>query len=608
MGRMHLSLQSQPQSKMHPLKKLIFVLILTAVTALVVICGKNIKSDAESQRVGTQPSIVINQVGYQPNWPKSAFLLNFRDGEIENTAPETAELVDRVSEKVVFSLHPSQPQPDEASGDIIQILDFSSFGQEGDYYLRYGNIQSAPFKLGKDIYQEPLVKLLRSYYLQRCGIALDDPVTGIYHPPCHLKDGAIAHPDKYHQAREPIAAQGGWHDAGDYGKYVTTTAVTIARLLSLYEQYPDRFWDGQLQIPEGGNGIPDLLDEMRVGLDWLLKMQRQDGAVYRKLSGKEWPIDLSPDEDRQPRYVYGISTPETAKFAAAMAMAARVYASAQPELAQTYLTAAFSAWNFLETQSTMKVDWLEGDDSGSGKYLFSELDREESLKTDLDDRLWAAAELFITTGRPSFEQYFAQNLDSFDYTLFEWKDPSSLGMLDYLLQARQPGSEALKAKIQAKLRQRADALLTKAANSGYRLANHRFIWGSNKMAAEEGITLAHAYQLTKNPAYLRAAIDQLDYLLGRNHFNQTFVTGVGTHPVQQVNHLFARAKNINIPGLLVGGPNEDAQDGIAPKHLGPLSYVDDARSYATNEYAIDYNASLISLMGMLMGEASEAEL
>jgi endoglucanase len=244
-----------------------------------------------------------------------------------------------------------------------------------------------------------------------------------------------------------------------------------------------------------------------------------------------------------------------------------------------------------------------GDDSGSGKYLASEWDTEPALKTDIDNRLWAASELFVTTGNPAFEQYLVLQLPALSYTLFEWKDPSPLAMSDYLMQKRRPGSEMLKQQIKEKLLARANVLMQKVAMSGYRLANDQFIWASNKMAAEEGITLFYAYKLTDNSDYLKAAFDQLDYLLGRNSFNLSFVSGVGTNAVRNVHHRISRAKRIVMPGLLVGGPNTYAQDDIAPKGLGPKSYLDDERSYATNEYAIDYNASLIGLMGMLMAEA-----
>jgi len=560
--------------------------------------GLYAKSNAQSLFRSSSSSIVINQVGYYPGRTKAAFLIN-----PNNSTTNQVKLLDAKTRQTVFVAQLGQPLRDSASQDLIQTIDFTDFNQEGSYYLKLGNLESYSFQIGRNIYQDAFTKLLRSYYLQRCGVAINDPVTGLNHPPCHLSDGIIAHTDNFHQAGESFSATGGWHDAGDFGKYVGPTAVTVGRLLSLYEQYPNLFSDRQLTIPESGNNRPDLLDEVKVGLDWMLKMQRKDGALYRKLSGKNWPGEIMPNEDTQPRFVYGISTPETGKFAGAMAMAARVYAPIDSGLAQNYLQAARKAWGFLQTQPAMRVDWFAGDDSGSGKYLASEWDPEESLKTDQDDRLWAAAELLITTGEESFEQYLSQNLPTFDYTLFEWKDPSPLAMSNYLMRTGGKGSEDVKQQIKQKLIGRADALLQKVNRSGYRLAIDKFVWASNKMAAEEGITLFYAYKLTGNKDYLKAASDQVDYLLGRNHFNLSFVSGVGTNAVQHVHHRIARAKRVVIPGLLVGGPNTEAQDDIAPKSLGPLSYVDDERSYATNEYAIDYNASLIGLMGLLMGEA-----
>jgi endoglucanase len=177
-------------------------------------------------------------------------------------------------------------------------------------------------------------------------------------------------------------------------------------------------------------------------------------------------------------------------------------------------------------------------------------------------------------------------------------------MIDYLMLTGRKGSDSLKQQIKEKLLQRADSLMQKVASSGYRLANQDFVWASNKRAAEEGITLLYAYRLTGEPTYFNAAVDQLDYLLGRNHFNKSFITGIGSNSVRYVHHRIAQAKKIVIPGLMVGGPNSEAQDGVAPKGLGPLSYLDDERSFATNEYAIDYNASVIGLMGMLMTQAN----
>jgi endoglucanase len=572
------------------------LLILIGAFFLIIASGNWTQLHAASSA-----KIVVNQVGYLPNSPKVALLVN------SDTAQQKIELVNSITKQTVQVITPSQPVRDRDSNDRLQTIDFSQIQQAGKYLLRAGSIaegrlstnESYPFSIASNVYQEPIIKLLHSYYLQRCGIAIDDPVTGIRHAPCHIRDGAIAHKDAINQSGKAISSTGGWHDAGDYGKYVSTTAVTVGRLLSLYENNPKAFPDRQLSIPESGNGISDLLDEMRVGLDWMLTMQRSDGAIYRKLAGKKWPLIVAPNEDTQPRFIYGISTPETAKFAAAMAIAARVYAPLQPQQSTLYLKAARQAWDYLQTQSAMKVDWVDGDDSGSGKYLASEIDTEPSLRIDTDDRLWAAAELFITTKESQFDRYFLQHLPT-DYTLFEWKNPSALGMVNYMSDATSPAKE-IKLKIAQQILTRADALVKKVSTSGYHLANQRFIWGSNKMTATEGLTLILAYRMTDGTAYRQAAIDQIDYLLGRNPFNQTFVTGIGTHPVQHVNHIFARARKITIPGLLVGGANSVAQDGIAPKNRGLLSYVDDEKSYATNEYAIDYNAELIALMSMVDG-------
>ena len=593
---LQVSLKIKDSDNMKISRMLIFIIVIALSCVFAIAYGFSAKSNAQTPTKDATARIVINQVGYYPNTTKTALLLN-----LSAPQPGKVQLVSNRTKRTVFETELNAPQQDAASQDIIQTIDFSKFNKEGSYYLKSGNIKSYPFQIGKNIYREPLSKLLRSYYLQRCGVAVRDSASGVNHPPCHISDGLVAHTDAFNQDGKPKRATGGWHDAGDYGKYVGPTAVTVGRLLSLYEQYPTLFSDRQLAIPESGNRRPDILDEVKVGLDWMLTMQREDGAVYRKLSGKEWPGAIVPHEDKQPRYIYGISTSETAKFAAAMAMANRIYTPYDAKFAQNCLKAAQKAWSFLQTEPSAKVDWVQGDDNGSGGYLNQSA--EGRLQTDRNDRLWAAAELLITTGNSAFEQYLTQNIASWTYSLYEWSDPSPLGMTDYLILTGRKGSDSLKQQIKEKLLQRADSVMQNVASSGYRLANQDFIWASNKRAAEEGITLVYAYRLTGNQEYLKAAVDQLDYLIGRNHFNKSFITGVGSNSVRNVHHRIAQAKKIVIPGLMVGGPNAKAEDGIAPKGLGPLSYLDDERSYATNEYAIDYNASVIGLMGMLMAEA-----
>lgn len=339
---------------------------------------------------------------------------------------------------------------------------------------------------------------------------------------------------------------------------------------------------------------------MKVGLDWMLTMQRADGAVYRKLSGAEWPKGLSPDQDHQPRYIYGITTAETAKSAAAWAMAARIYKQSRPKEASLYLTAAEKAWHYLEANEKQQFDMQEGDNKGSGPYMYNKTDDDASLLYDWDDRLWAASELLITTGEEAYKRYVASILPNAPLTTVEWKDPSGITFAHVLFHPNMLSSGEWDEAVKNKILERARTSLGNIAASGYRMANTTFVWSSNKLGVEEGIILLYAYRLTGDTTYLNAAIEQLDYIFGRNHFGQTFVTGIGTHPVTHVSHIFLSATHSKLPGLLVGGPNSLEQSGIGPKNLGPLSYIDDARSYATNEYAIDLNASLIALIGLLL--------
>jgi endoglucanase len=507
--------------------------------------------------------------------------------------------VDAKTNKVVYRITTTPPVYDPYSEQELQHIDFTGFTDSGRFYLQGEGMRSFDFNIAHDTYRQVLRLLLRSYYLQRCGVALYDAENGLHHQACHLDDGQVAHDDPINKKGTRIDATGGWHDAGDYGKYICTTAVVVGRLLSLFEQDSSMAADSWLDTPEAENGIPDVIDEARVGLDWLLTMQRSDGAVYRKLSGAQWPPIVSPNEDSQPRYLYGPASSDTAKFTAAMAMAARVFQPYDNKLAQRYLKASLKSWHHLEQIPSQKVDWVEGDDSGSGKYLYSKVDNEHILTHDIDDRFWAAAELFITTGEATYENYLLTHISELTYYLFEWKDPSPLGMLDYLFHLGKQGNPMLIDTIHELVLKRAEELQQNVDSGGYRIGNHRFVWGFNKMVAEDGITLLYASRIFNNSKFLVSAQGHVDFLLGCNPFNQSFVTGVGEKRVRHVHHIFSRAVKRDVPGLLVGGPNEKAQAGIAPKNKGLLSYADNELSYATNEYAIDYNSSLIALLALI---------
>lgn len=538
------------------------------------------------------PAIVVNQVGYRPELPKRALLLG-------GSRAASAQLIEANRRNVVAEVPVERGSAHAPTGGPVGVVDFSGHTEPGRYFLRAGDWQSYTFAIEPSVWELPMVLIARSFYLQRCGVVVRDNITGLSHPPCHLGDALIRHGDEHNAAGARLDMTGGWHDAGDFGKYVGPTAVTLGRLLTLLEQHPQLFRDGQLSIPESGDGRPDLLDETAVGLDWLLAMQRADGAFYRKVSGETWPGMIMPQADTQTRYAYGPATSDSAKATAALALGARVWGPFDRRRAERYLAAARRGWRHLEPIPEQVVQWREGDDSGSGKYLFSEIDDEVTLTFDHDDRLWAAAELNLATGEAAYGEAFGQLARRLDYGLFEWKDPSPIGFSNFLFAPGAGARNGLREQVGRKLVARADLLLDRVRASAYGIAVGEFKWGSNKMVAEEGITLALAYRLTRRADYLAAAVGQLDYLLGRNHFNKSFVTGVGADPVMNMHHRLVVASGRPLPGFLVGGPNSGAQSGFAPKGRGPLSYADETGSYATNESAIDYNASLLGLIGEL---------
>jgi endoglucanase len=540
--------------------------------------------------------IVVNQAGYTTHWPKQALLLSAQKDETD------IHLIDASSGKQMATLAAADAIFDEGSQRYVRAINFDDYSRPGRYRLQAKSYSSPTFSIAESPYDKAMYLLVRSYFLQRCGIKLNDRESGLTHEKDHIHDGILRHDDEINPAGKTIIARGGWHDAGDFGKYMATTPIAVSRLLDLYETQAQNWPDGRLNIPESKNKRSDLLDEALVGLEWMLTMQRSDGAVYRKLSGASWPKAITPDTDKQIRYIYGVSSPDTAKFAAVMAQAARVWPRADYKHAERFLLAAEQAWEWLKTvRVPQQVDWQANDDSGSGKYLHSHTDTELSLLTDRDDRIWAAAELWLTTRRENYLDY----LKSEDYltgqiVIAEWKNPAAIGVIHLLNHASVADIPPdLHSHLRAAILEAAHAGLERSRHSAYALANDRFIWGSNKMAAEEGILLAQAYRLSGDEAYRKAAIAQLDFVLGRNPQGLSFLSAVGQNSVKNVAHLYGRAQNKLIPGLFVGGANSAAQDGIAPKNLGIMSYIDDARAYSVNEYAIDYNAALIGLINVL---------
>lgn len=529
------------------------------------------------------PFIAVDQVGYNSDAVKQAFLVN--------AASEYFEIVDAATSKVVFQGSVgAYSAPDVASGDSTRLIDFTEFTEPGTYRIRsmgLEDINSQPFTIGHDLYQQVARQAVQSFYYNRCGTTVDNGKPW-RHSICHLGDGAF-----YDEPSKYLNTTGGWHDAGDYNKYSINTELSVALLLYLHEVRPRLLGDGTLDIPEAKNGIPDVLDEARWALKWLIKMQASKGGVYHKVSQKKWAGEFLPHKDPETRYIFEISSNATGGFAATAALASRLFAPYDPSFAQKLSDAAQAAWRYLERHPKIQPagGFKNPPDVSGGEYGDTK---------DTDVRMWAAVELYKLTGDRHFLNFFVERYPSFDtYSLqpLSWKDFSSMAFVSFLDASVPAGYESHQAAVLRKLEQFADARMENYEQSNYKtmLGDREYYWGSNSVALGYGYLLSGLYRHTGDQKYYKAALDQLHYNLGRNALDQSFVTGVGSRPVQHPYHQFSMKLGYKqpVPGMLVGGPNDHMLlNGDVISRFPAKSYEDTEQNYYVNEVAINWTAIL----------------
>lgn len=531
--------------------------------------------------------IKINQWGYLPEEQKRVVLTVDPNVPLASTA---FSVVAMQGGKSVFDGKLEGPTLDEVTGDTLYIGDFSALTAPGKYKISVeGFEKSYPFTIADDAHRGLFYTTMRSYFLQRCGVEIKDSSSKVAHPACHLNDGILKQDESVKRD-----VTGGWHDAGDYGKYIPTAGVTVAQLAMLYELNPQKFAAFALDLPESGDALPDMLNEVKFELDWMLKMQDSDGGVFHKVNTQNFPGGVMPEADTLTRFIYEKGTTDTAIFVGGMAVAARVFAGVDAAYADTLKQAAINAGAFLLTQKELL--WPSNDNTGAYK----------SESAD-DELFWAYAELWRLTGE---SQYLDAALPLFEklapiFTakrpVFGWENTTTFGLYALYLAEKTPADA--KNRIRGLLLADADATVAAIQKSGYRmsLAIGEFGWGSNKTACAKGMQLVlTSNYIEKKAEYEQAARAQLDYILGVNPLSKSFLTGIGADRVRYPHHRIFEGSGVVVPGLLSGGPNNNAEDGAYPGGLQAKGYIDSAKSYASNEYAIDYNAPFVFLSGYFM--------
>ncbi|MBE5842341.1 MAG: glycoside hydrolase [Butyrivibrio sp.] len=543
--------------------------------------------------------VLLNQVGFTKNSAKKA-VLDFEapDFQIKNDKGES-----------VYSGKVQHFGTDEISGEDVSVADFSDFNTDGTYKLFSGNAESVTFSIGDKVYDKLMKDICKCFYFLRCGDALTKEYAGeYYHKPCHMTKATV-----YGEDVEPVDVTGGWHDAGDYGRYSTAGAVAVAHIL-----YGVRFYknllDIKFDIPEVkcDNGtLPDILAEVKVELDFLKKMQRENGSVWHKVTTFCHAPFLMPEDDKGELFLFPVSSMATADIAAVFALASSIYKDYDKAYANTLLADAKRAYKWLkENPGEMLFKNAEG--SNTGEYGEAE---------DISNRFWAAASLYEVTGEKDYyEDALTQKerLEAFDknatskgyqgdvFTCLGWAEVAGLGSLSVLLKNE---DNALTDEIKKRFMGEADRLVSNGKKNGFGLCMEAkdFIWGSNMELLKYLMILTVTdTEIASKDEYKNAVTAGIDYLLGCNSMDVSYVTGNGEKAFRNPHLRPTAVDDIEEPwpGLVSGGPNVGLQDERAkevPAGSAPMKcYLDHVDCYSLNEITIYWNSPLVFVMAGLL--------
>jgi hypothetical protein len=570
---------------------------------------------AERSFGGVPDAINVNQAGYFTGGPKLAVASIASDDPVAWILVNGAGYVVDHGRTTVFGR-------DLDSGQNVHLIDFSDTPETGEgFELQTSSLTSRPFAIDDGIYATLGSDALRYFTLNRSGIELTEDFAGEWARPAgHRSDAEVtcyqgldAGENYWEGCDYVLDAAGGWYDAGDYGKYVVNGGISAWTLLFLYEQMGEYYPDGSLALPaaESDNGVSDLLDEARWEIEFLLSMQvpegqPQAGMAHHKLHSMQWdPIPFLPptemDNDLEHtaagagRYLFPPTTAATLNLAAVGAQCARVFEDVDPAFAEECLVAAERAWEAAQANpKAFLEDPVPG--NGGGDYYDGDVG---------DEFFWAAAELFTTTGDQAYLDAVRDSRYYLTVSLWfgpmDWGHTATLGTLTLATVPNDLDANEL-AKAQEAIVDAADFYLLIADGEGYGMPLFGFPWGSNAAVLNTGILLGVTHDLTGEAQYLETMVDVMDYLLGRNPLNFSYVTGYGSAFVQHPHHRFWANRPDEgwpapPPGVVAGGANESADDTVAVAaelldRAPAARYIDDIEAYSTNEVTINWNAPL----------------
>lgn len=536
---------------------------------------------SKAQKLESVPiplEVKVNQVGYKTDSTKSV--------TVNSENAESFDVVDVSNGDVVYIGTLSKVNYDATADEKGKKGDFTEVKTPGTYKIVADDgEESYEFKIEDNVYDDIYKDVVLMLYKQRCGSDLDENIAGDFaHEACHTGEAVVYGTDT------KVDVSGGWHDAGDYGRYVVAGAKTVADLLFTYEDSGSAAEDDNVGIPESGNGIPDLLDEARYEIEWMLKMQDSaTGGVYHKVTCANFPEEVNAVDETDQLILSPISNTATGDFTAVMAKASIIYGDIDKEFADKCLVAAENAWEYLSAHQG-DTGFKNPDGIVTGEYPDN---------TDKDEYLWAAVELYIATGNDEYKTVVDDILTSISVNNCDlgWATVGAYALYDYA-KCDNPSETAKKI-----LLDKVDSFDKIMSKSNMDVAIKDFSWGSNMNVANAGVMMLMANKLSPNEKYVKGAQYQLDYLLGRNAVSYCFVTGYGAVSPTQTHHRPSQVLEETMPGMLVGGPNsgldESYSKAVLTGYAPARCYVDNSQAYSLNEVTIYWNSPLVYLMGSL---------
>ncbi|MCB9343313.1 MAG: glycoside hydrolase family 9 protein [Lewinellaceae bacterium] len=596
-------------------------------------------------------NIHIDQFGYLPCAQKVAVLANPQLGfnATDNYTPgATLQVVDASTAMVVFSAAPvawNNGNTHFQSGDKVWWFDFSALSTPGEYYLLdpINNLRSYNFNIDDHVYEEVLRESVRAFYYQRCGVAKSPEHGGNWNDEaCHHFGQQDVHCTLVTDPQNAATSKdlsGGWHDAGDYNKYVNFSHEPLHDLLYAYENNPG-IWGDNFNIPESGNGVPDILDEIKVELDWLMKMQLADGSCLMKVSVTGFEATSPPSADLAFRRYGKAEASATRAVASVFAHAAIVYkAQGSNAYATTLLNKAELAWSWIKSHPSYSTYNNAG---------FSSANPEVATYTQDDYLACAAVYLFAATGNTEYRDYFDSHYNALNPIAwgywYVFQPAVQDAMLYYANLPTATSSVANDIKnsyVNAVHFNNAD-LLTAVLNKSdaYRafMKNDDYVWGNNKQKSYSATMYQNLLKYGLNNGdgtndslnYVHAADGYLHFLHGVNPINQVMLTNMydvgGDKCANEIYHAWFYDGTVYDnalsslygppPGIVPGGMNPGYSPD--PAYSGPAlepplgqpiqkSYKDwnsgwPENSWEITENSITYQGAYVNMLSRYVGQ------